>query len=76
MDKNIFDKLFLTLDPVTPTKNAYYHCVKEEQKDIYECRLVKNIQKVIMVPSHKYTTKHTDCVFLAKVLNAPVNIIK
>ena len=76
MDENIFDKLFLIPHPVAPTKYVYYHCVKEEKKDPYECRLVTNIQKVIPVTRDKYVTKDMDHAFLAKVLNAPVKIIR
>ena len=76
MEENIFDKLFLIPDQVAPAKYVYYHCVKEEKKDAYECRLVTNIQKVIPVPRDKYVTKDMDHAFLAKVLNAPVKIVK
>jgi len=76
MDENIFDKLFLIPNPVAPAKHVYYHCVKEEKKDSYECRLVTNIQKVIPVPRDKYATKDMDHAFLVKVFNAPVKVVK
>jgi hypothetical protein len=77
MDENIFDKLFLIPDSVAPTKHVYYHCVKEEKSDGYECRLaVTNIQKLIPVPRDKYATKDMDHAFLEKVFNAPVKIVK
>ena len=76
MDENIFDKLFLIPGSVASTKHVYYHCVKEEKKDAYECRLVTNIQKVIPVPRDKYATKDMDHAFLEKVFNTPVKIVK
>lgn len=77
MSANIFDKLLLsptTYKPMPENDYRYYHCVKEDGKEAYNCRLVTTTQK--LVPVHPSIPRDWDPMMVGQFLGAPVKFVK
>jgi len=67
--ESIFGKKILNM----VEKTRYYHCIKMENKDLYECKDVPGIHRIIPVYADIPVSK--DIIVLEGVLRAPVKIV-